>query len=95
MDVSTFTTYRQSLSTPAGEIAYTELGSGPVALFVHGLGTNGVLWRQVIEDLQDTSRCIAIDLPLHGGTPGPRGHVGHRACPGRRRPVRRARARAG
>ena len=69
MDVSTFTTYRQSLSTPAGEIAYTELGSGPVALFVHGLGTSGVLWRHVIEDLRDTSRCIAIDLPLHGGSP--------------------------
>jgi pimeloyl-ACP methyl ester carboxylesterase len=70
MDVSTFTTYRQSLNTPAGEIAYTELGSGPVALFVHGLGTSGVLWRHVVEDLRDTSRCIAIDLPLHGGTPG-------------------------
>ena len=70
MDVSTFTAHRRSLDTPAGEIAYTELGSGPVALFVHGLGTNGVLWRHVIENLRDTSRCIAIDLPLHGGTPG-------------------------
>jgi pimeloyl-ACP methyl ester carboxylesterase len=37
---------------------------------VHGLGTNGLLWRHVIENLRDTSRCIAIDLPLHGGTPG-------------------------
>jgi pimeloyl-ACP methyl ester carboxylesterase len=69
MDVSTFNTHRRSLDTPAGEIAYTELGSGPVALFVHGLGTSGLLWRQVIENLSDTSRCIAIDLPLHGGTP--------------------------
>jgi pimeloyl-ACP methyl ester carboxylesterase len=69
MDVTAFTTHRRSLNTPAGEIAYTELGSGPVALFVHGLGTNGLLWRHVIEDLHDTSRCIAIDLPLHGGTP--------------------------
>jgi pimeloyl-ACP methyl ester carboxylesterase len=70
MDVSTFTAHRRSLDTPGGEIAYTELGAGPVALFVHGLGTNGVLWRHVIENLCDTSRCIAIDLPLHGGTPG-------------------------
>jgi pimeloyl-ACP methyl ester carboxylesterase len=68
MDVSTFNAHRRSLDTPAGEIAYTELGSGPVALFVHGLGTSGLLWRQVIENLADTSRCIAIDLPLHGGT---------------------------
>jgi len=70
MDVSTFTAHRRTLDTPGGEIAYTELGAGPVALFVHGLGTNGVLWRHVIENLRDTSRCIAIDLPLHGGTPG-------------------------
>jgi pimeloyl-ACP methyl ester carboxylesterase len=69
VDVSTFNTHRRSLDTPAGEIAYTELGSGPAALFVHGVGTSGLLWRQVIENLSDTSRCIAIDLPAHGGTP--------------------------
>jgi pimeloyl-ACP methyl ester carboxylesterase len=69
MDVSTFQAHRRSLGTPAGEIAYTELGSGPTALFVHGLGTSGLLWRHVIEEMQDTSRCIAIDLPSHGGTP--------------------------
>ncbi|MGH3248208.1 MAG: alpha/beta fold hydrolase [Trebonia sp.] len=69
MDVSTFNSHRRTLDTPAGAIASTELGSGPVALFVHGIGTSGLLWRQVIEALSDTSRCIAIDLPLHGGTP--------------------------
>ena len=69
MDASTFNAHRRTLDTPAGEIAYTELGSGPVALFVHGLGTSGLLWRHVIENLSDTSRCIAIDLPAHGGTP--------------------------
>src|ERR1700728_2711922 len=69
MDVSTFNAHRRSLDTPSGEIAYTELGSGPVALFLHGIGTSGLLWRQVIEDVQDTSRCIAVDLPTHGGTP--------------------------
>jgi pimeloyl-ACP methyl ester carboxylesterase len=69
MEVTTFNAHRRSLDTPAGAIAYTELGAGPVALFVHGLGTSGVLWRNVIEQVQDTSRCIAIDLPAHGGTP--------------------------
>jgi pimeloyl-ACP methyl ester carboxylesterase len=69
MDVSTFTTHRQSLDTRGGEIAYTEFGAGPAALFVHGIGTSGLLWRHVIEKLQDTSRCVAIDLPLHGGSP--------------------------
>jgi len=69
MDVSTFTAHRRVLNTDAGEIAYTEFGDGPVALFVHGLATNGVLWRHVIEELAGTSRCLAIDLPAHGGTP--------------------------
>jgi pimeloyl-ACP methyl ester carboxylesterase len=69
MDVSTFTAHRRYLATPDGEIAYTPFGDGPVALFVHGLGTNGVLWRHVIEQLSGTTRCVAIDLPAHGGTP--------------------------
>jgi pimeloyl-ACP methyl ester carboxylesterase len=69
MDVSTFSANRRALITPAGQIAYTEFGDGPVALFVHGLATSGLLWRHVIEQLSDTSRCIAIDLPAHGGTP--------------------------
>jgi pimeloyl-ACP methyl ester carboxylesterase len=69
MDVSTFTARRQVLGTPAGDIAYTEFGRGPAALFVHGIGTSGLLWRHVIEEVSDTSRCIAIDLPTHGGTP--------------------------
>jgi pimeloyl-ACP methyl ester carboxylesterase len=69
MDVSTFTSQRQSLATADGEIAYTEFGAGPAAVFVHGIGTNGLLWRHAIEMLRDTTRCIAIDLPAHGGTP--------------------------
>jgi pimeloyl-ACP methyl ester carboxylesterase len=69
MDVNTFLSHRRSLATLSGEIAYTEFGAGPAALFVHGAGTSGVLWRQVIEDLSGTSRCIAVDLPAHGASP--------------------------
>jgi len=69
MDVSTFTAHRRVLASPAGQIAYTEFGTGPAALFVHGLGTSALLWRHVIEDLAATTRCIAVDLPAHGGTP--------------------------
>jgi pimeloyl-ACP methyl ester carboxylesterase len=69
MDVTTFTSHRKTLAAAGGEIAYTEFGDGPVALFVHGLGTSGVLWRHAIEELSGTSRCIAVDLPGHGGTP--------------------------
>ena len=69
MDVNAFLAHRRSVATLSGEIAYTELGAGPAALFVHGVGTSGALWRQVVAELSDTSRCIAVDLPAHGASP--------------------------
>jgi pimeloyl-ACP methyl ester carboxylesterase len=68
MDITTFTANRKTLAAPGGDIAYTEFGDGPAVLFVHGLATSGALWRNVIEQLTATSRCIAIDLPAHGGS---------------------------
>jgi pimeloyl-ACP methyl ester carboxylesterase len=70
MDVNTFLSQRRSLDTPSGEIACTEFGEGPAALFVHGIGKSGALWRHVVEGLAGTSRCIAPDLPAHGASPG-------------------------
>ena len=68
--------------------------SGPAALFVHGARhqrrcCGGMSSRSC----SDTSRCIAIDLPAHGGTPARDDMSVSRAGPGRRRPVRRPRAR--
>lgn len=68
MDITTFTANRKTLTAPGGDIAYTEFGTGPTALFVHGLATSGALWRNVIEHVAPVSRCIAIDLPAHGGS---------------------------
>src|SRR5271170_2988609 len=58
----------RSVQTASGRISYTEQGSGPVALFVHGVLLNGYLWRHQLEDLSDIRRCIAIDLLAHGDT---------------------------
>src|SRR2546429_9168025 len=58
----------RSVQTPSGRISYTEQGSGPVALFVHGVLLNGCLWRHQLEDLSDVRRCIAVDLLAHGDT---------------------------
>ena len=69
MDVNTFLSHRRSVATASGEIACTEFGAGPAALFVHGVGTSGALWRQVIAELSGTTRCIAVDLPAHGASP--------------------------
>lgn len=59
---------KKSVVTPSGRIAYVERGSGPVALFVHGVLLNGYLWRKQLEALSDVRRCVAIDLLAHGDT---------------------------
>ena len=54
--------------TDFGNIAYREAGSGPVAIFVHGVLLNGHFWDRLIERLADVRRCIAIDILAHGAT---------------------------
>jgi pimeloyl-ACP methyl ester carboxylesterase len=61
--------HRHTVSTDAGDLSYLDIGTGPVALFVHGIGSNAFLWRNVIGGLTAQRRCIAIDLPLHGHSP--------------------------
>ena len=52
----------RNVKAASGQITYTEAGSGPVALFVHGVPLNGYHWRHVIDRVQHRRRCIAIDL---------------------------------
>jgi pimeloyl-ACP methyl ester carboxylesterase len=59
---------KRSIATPSGRIGYTEAGTGPVALFVHGVLLNGHLWRHQLAELSDVRRCIAVDLLAHGDT---------------------------
>jgi pimeloyl-ACP methyl ester carboxylesterase len=56
------------VETPSGRISYVEAGSGPVALFVHGVLLNKHLWRHQMAGLSDIRRCISIDLLAHGDT---------------------------
>src|SRR6266446_3722023 len=57
-----------SVETPSGRISYATAGSGPVALFVHGVLLNKHLWRHQLAKLSDIRRCIAVDLLAHGET---------------------------
>src|SRR5580698_5893102 len=59
---------RHSVQTASGRISYVEQGSGPVALFVHGVLLNSHLWRHQLADLSDIRRSIAVDLLAHGDT---------------------------
>jgi pimeloyl-ACP methyl ester carboxylesterase len=59
---------RHHVQTASGRIAYAEQGTGPIALFVHGVLLNGHLWRHQLAHLSGIRRCIAPDLLAHGDT---------------------------
>jgi pimeloyl-ACP methyl ester carboxylesterase len=69
MELQELDTHRHTVSTPTGDLSYLDIGTGPVALFVHGIASNAYLWRNVIAGLAGQRRCIAVDLPLHGQSP--------------------------
>jgi pimeloyl-ACP methyl ester carboxylesterase len=55
-----------NVETLSGRISYVEAGTGPVALFVHGVLLNKHLWRHQMAGLSDIRRCVSIDLLAHG-----------------------------
>ncbi len=60
------------VQTRYGPTGYLDSGGDlPVALFVHGVATSSLLWRNAMAELAGERRCIAVDLPLHGRTPAP------------------------
>ncbi|HKA03342.1 MAG TPA: alpha/beta hydrolase [Acidimicrobiales bacterium] len=71
MSFDDFNAHRNTVSTASADLSYVSFGDGPVALFVHGIGTNSLLWRNVMA-LLPNRRCIAVDLPLHGHSPARR-----------------------
>src|ERR1700735_2928597 len=68
MEMERAKTVVHNVKTPSGQISYAEAGSGPIALFVHGVLLNNHLWRHQMTGLSDIRRCIAVDLLAHGDT---------------------------
>ncbi len=64
MSISTALGEQRTVEVPAGQIAYRERGEGRPVVFVHGVGVNGDLWRNVAPRFAGEHRCIAPDLPL-------------------------------
>jgi pimeloyl-ACP methyl ester carboxylesterase len=60
---------RHTVTLSGGDIAYADLGTGPAALFVHGVLLNADLWRHAVTGVADLRRCVAPDLPAHGSSP--------------------------
>jgi pimeloyl-ACP methyl ester carboxylesterase len=55
-------------------VAFTDVGRGPVLLFVH-TGLWSFVWRDVLVRLSRTYRCICLDAPGTGRSAGPTGGV--------------------
>jgi pimeloyl-ACP methyl ester carboxylesterase len=68
MTLNELEAHRRTAATELGEISYLDVGEGPTALFVHGVFTNGLFWRNVLAAVGSQRRCIAVDLPAHGQT---------------------------
>lgn len=51
-------------------IAYTDVGSGPLLLLVH-TGMWSFVWRDLIADLSTDFRCVTLDAPGTGLSTGP------------------------
>lgn len=49
-------------------LSYSEAGSGDPIIFLHGLGLNRHFWSATMAHLSGSHRCIAVDLPGHGGS---------------------------
>lgn len=61
MNATEFHARRKFADTSFGRIAYIDQGAGPATLFIHGLPLCGYEWRDVMEDLAPTRRCLALD----------------------------------
>jgi len=49
--------------------SHKERGSGPLLLFLHGLGGNRHSFDRQLDALSDRFRCVAWDVPGYGGSP--------------------------
>lgn len=62
MNTQTFAAARRMVRTPFGRIAYVSHGTGPAAIFLHGVPLSGLHWRDVVSAAGGARRCIAVDL---------------------------------
>ena len=58
-------------STSGGEIAYLDIGQGPVIVLLHGVPSSSWLYRKMLPELQQNFRVIAVDLLGYGSSAKP------------------------
>jgi pimeloyl-ACP methyl ester carboxylesterase len=74
MDYREYRDQLETITTDHGEFSYVDVGEGAPVLFVHGLFVSAYMWSGTIAELRGERRCIAYNLPHHGGTRVPDDH---------------------
>ena len=60
--MNSWSQHKKFLTVDGRRLAYVEMGSGRPMVFQHGNPTSSYLWRNILPQLADLGRCIAIDL---------------------------------
>ena len=60
--MNSWSAQKQFVEVDGSKIAYVEMGEGRPILFQHGNPTSSYLWRNIMPQLKDAGRCLAIDL---------------------------------
>jgi pimeloyl-ACP methyl ester carboxylesterase len=59
-------TWKTRQRSNIGSLAAITAGSGPLVLFIHGVGLRAEAWGAQIDALSPSCRVIAVDMPGHG-----------------------------
>lgn len=59
---------KNSVSVGDIDISYTQVGSGPAVVFIHGLAEDKSSWNAIVEQLAGSFTCYSVDLRGHAET---------------------------
>ncbi len=62
MKKESWSAQKKYLDVGGHKMAYIEMGEGDPIIFQHGNPTSSYLWRNIMPELADVGRCIAVDL---------------------------------
>lgn len=69
-------------SATEAPLAFTRLGKGPAIVLLHGLGGDRAVWGEEIVRLSPKYTVLAVDLPGHGQSAGPKAAPATPVTPG-------------
>lgn len=75
------TAAKESAQAKDAPLSFTRLGKGPSVVLLHGLGGDRAVWADEMMRLSAKYTVVAVDLPGHGMSPGPKAPVGQSTAP--------------